>query len=64
MGQIKRGNYKIQWQKADHKPRHVHVYSSGRLVLKYDLENGKPMNKNYDKKALKIVGDLIKEKLI
>ncbi len=28
---------------GDHSPRHVHVYRNGALLLKWDLENWRPM---------------------
>ena len=32
----------VSW-KGDHTPRHVHVYRDGVLIVKWDLDNGKPM---------------------
>ncbi len=32
----------VSW-KSDHSPRHVHVYRDGELVVKWDLQRGKPM---------------------
>jgi hypothetical protein len=29
---------------GDHDPRHVHVYRDGKLVLKWDLERGRPLD--------------------
>ena len=43
MGKVRRGNYIFVTWKGDHGPRHVHVFRDGRLVLKWDLDHGKPM---------------------
>ena len=32
----------LSW-KSDHPPRHVHVYRNGRLIVKWDLDNDRPM---------------------
>ena len=32
----------MSW-KSDHTPRHVHVYREGKLIVKWDLDNEKPM---------------------
>jgi hypothetical protein len=43
MGKVRRGGYVFVTWKGDHSPRHVHVYRDGRLIVKWDLENMKPM---------------------
>lgn len=43
MGKIRRGGYIFVTWKGDHFPRHVHVYRDGRLLVKWDLDNHKPM---------------------
>ncbi len=43
MGKARRRGYVFVWWKTDHPPRHVHVYREGKLVVKWDLENGKAM---------------------
>lgn len=43
MNKLRRGGYVFVSWKGDHAPRHVHVYRDGRLVLKWDLENRRPM---------------------
>jgi hypothetical protein len=40
---IRRGGYIFVARRSDHPPRHVHVYRNGALVVKWDLENEKPM---------------------
>ncbi len=43
MGKIRRGNYVFITWVGDHSPQHVHVYRDSQLVVKWDLENHKPM---------------------
>ena len=43
MGKIRRGGYIFVSWKSDHPPRHVHVYREGRLIVKWDLDNHRPM---------------------
>jgi uncharacterized protein DUF4160 len=43
MGKVRRGGYVFMSWKSDHPPRHVHVYREGKLVVKWDLDNDKPM---------------------
>jgi len=43
VGKIRRGGFVFLTWKGDHGSRHVHVYRNGRLVLKWDLENQKPL---------------------
>jgi hypothetical protein len=64
MSKIRRGGYVfISWI-GDHSPRHVHVYRKGKLVLKWDLENGKPMAGSASKKVLGLIEQLEAEGLI
>jgi hypothetical protein len=32
----------VSW-KSDHPPRHVHAYREGKLIVKWDLDNDRPM---------------------
>ena len=43
MGKVRRGGYVFMSWKSDHPPRHVHVYREGELIVKWDLDNEKPM---------------------
>ena len=43
MGKIRRGGCIFVSWKSDHPPRHVHVYREGRLIVKWDLDNDRPM---------------------
>ena len=47
----------ISW-KSDHPPRHVHVYRNGKLVVKWDLDNKKPMMGAVSRKLLDLIRDL------
>ena len=43
MGKVRRSGCVFLTWKSDHPPRHVHVYRDGRLVVKWDLDNRRPM---------------------
>ena len=43
MGKIRRGNYVFVTWIGDHRPRHVHVYSDGKLIVTWDIEHGRAM---------------------
>lgn len=58
---IRRGGYIFLTWASDHAPRHVHVYRDGRLVVKWDLENGKPMKGRATRQILDLVADLQRE---
>lgn len=57
MPKLRRGGYVFLARKSDHPPRHVHVYRSGRLVVKWDLEKRRPMKG----RAVRRVVDLIEQ---
>jgi len=42
-------------------PRHVHVYKDAELVVKWDLENCKPIRGRIDARVLRLIGDLVRE---
>ena len=50
----------LAW-KGDHSPRHVHVYRNGRLVLKWDLENGRAMKGEPQHRVLRLIEELRRE---
>lgn len=58
MPKIRRGSYVFIAWRSDHPPRHVHVYQKGRLVVKWDLDNKKPMKGKAAAKVLKLIADL------
>lgn len=43
MVRLRRGGFVLVSWRGDHAPRHVHVYRDGELVLKWDLDERKPM---------------------
>ena len=42
----------------DQPPWHVHVYQNGRLVVKWDLENKKPMKGKASARVLTLIAEL------
>ena len=58
MGKVKRGVYVFIASKGDHPPRHVHFYKDGRLVVKWDLENGLPMQGKAHRKLVELIREL------
>jgi hypothetical protein len=61
MGKKRRGNYVFISWKGDHSPRHVHVYRDGRLVVKWDLDNRRPMAGSADRQLIKLIDELDRE---
>lgn len=53
----------IFW-KADHSPRHVHVYRDGRLLVKWDLDNQKPMVGSATRRILRLIAELEEERVL
>jgi hypothetical protein len=53
----------ITW-KGDHPPRHVHVYRDGTLVVKWDLDNQKPMKGAATRRILELISELEAEGLL
>ena len=64
VGKVRRGGYIFLAWKGDHPPRHVHVYRKGKLVVKWDLENRKPMKGAASRKVLKLIRELEGEGLL
>jgi Domain of unknown function (DUF4160) len=61
VGKVRKGGYIFLWWKSDHDPRHVHVYRRGRLVVKWDLDNDRPMVGAASKKILRFILELRRE---
>ncbi len=61
MGKIRRGGYVFLTWIGDHTPRHVHVYRDGKLVVKWDLENGQPMTGHASRKVVELIRELESE---
>jgi len=64
MSKVCRGGYVFLTWKGDHSPRHVHVYRDGKLVLKWDLDNQKPMAGCPSRKVLQLIHQLDTEGLL
>jgi hypothetical protein len=64
MGKIRRGGFVFLTWKGDHSPHHVHVYRDGKLVLKWDLENHKPMFGRPTRRILTLIEALQQEGLL
>ena len=64
MTRIRRGGYLFLTWSGDHPPRHVHVLRDGRLVLKWDLERGRPMQGVAPAKLVALVRELEREGLL
>ena len=64
MGKLRRGGYIFVWWLGDHSPKHVHVYRDRRLIVKWDLDNGKPMKGNASKRIIELIQELVREGLI
>jgi len=55
---IRRGGYIFIARRSDHPPRHVHVYRNRRLIVKWDLENKKPMKGEASARILGLLDQL------
>jgi hypothetical protein len=64
MGKLRRGGYVFVWWLGDHSPKHVHVYRDRRLIVKWDLDNGKPMKGNASRRIIELIQELVREGLI
>ena len=64
MGKVRRGGYVFIAWKGDHSPRHVQVYRDGRLVVKWDLDDGKPMKGKASRRVIALIEELESESLI
>ena len=61
MGKTRRGGFIFVTWKGDHPPRHVHVYRDGRLVVKWDLDNWKPIKGKAPRRVLVLIEALQSE---
>jgi hypothetical protein len=64
MAKFKRGNYVFNTWIGDHSPRHVHIYAKGKLVVKWDLENGLAMKGRASKRMKRLIIELQEEGLL
>jgi hypothetical protein len=61
MGKVRRGGFVFLWWKGDHPPRHIHVYRDGKLIVKWDLDNRKPMKGTATKRIIDLITTLRSE---
>ena len=64
MGKLRGGGSIFVWWKGDHVPRHVHVYRDGKLVVKWDLDNSKPMKGSAPRRVIGLIRELDAEGLL
>jgi hypothetical protein len=64
VGKCRRGGYVFITWKGDHPPRHVHVYRDGTLIVKWDLDNWKPMKGAATSRILGLIAELEAEGLL
>lgn len=64
MGKVRRGGYVFVTWKSDHPPRHVHVYRDGKPVVKWDLDNKKPMKGAASRQIRQLIEELEAEGLL
>lgn len=58
---IRRGNYVFITWSGDHSPRHVHVYKDGKLVVKWNLEEGVAMEGKATRRVQSLLTQLVEE---
>jgi hypothetical protein len=61
VAKVRRGGFVFITWKGDHSPRHVHVYRDGRLVVKWDLDNGKAMKGTASRRVRDLIATLQEE---
>jgi len=64
VGKYRRGGYVFITWTGDHPPRHVHVYRDGKLVVKWDLDNKKPMKRAATRRVFDLIAELESEGLL
>jgi hypothetical protein len=64
MSKIRRGNHVFLGWLGDHSPRRVHVYRDGKLIVKWDLENGVAMKGTATRRILRLIRELQDEGLL
>jgi len=61
MSRIRRGGYLFVTWAGDHPPRHVHVFRDRRLVVKWDLEDRRPMEGRATARIVRLIDELVSE---
>ena len=64
MGKVRRGGFVFVTWKGDHRPRHVHVYRDGRLVLKWNLADNVAMKGTPSERILRLIRELEQEEML
>ena len=64
MGKLRRGGYVFITWKGDHQPRHVHVFRDAEFVVKWDLEEWRPMRGKPAAGLRKLIRQLVREGLL
>jgi hypothetical protein len=64
VGKQRRGGYVFITWIGDHPPRHVHVYRDRTLIVKWDLDNKKPMKGAATARILELIAELESEGLL
>jgi Domain of unknown function (DUF4160) len=58
VSRIRRGGFVFVTFVGDHAPRHVHVFRDNRLVVKWDLDNGEPMEGTATRRIRALIDEL------
>jgi hypothetical protein len=61
VSKIRRGGYVFVSWVGDHPPRHVHVYRSGRRVVKWDLDRWQAVEGAAPVRVRKLLAELVEE---
>jgi len=64
MGKIRRGGYIIYFWIGDHEPRHIHVLKEGKFIAKVRLSDLAILEGRLNKRLLKILESLKRERRI
>jgi hypothetical protein len=64
MSKIRRGGFVFVTWVGDHPPRHVHVYRSGRFVVKWDLDKRQAIEGTTSAKVRSLLEELSEEGLL
>ncbi len=64
MARVRRGGWVLVMGTGDHSPRHVHDYRDRRLIVKWDLENCKPMSGSATRRIQSLIQELESEGLL
>ena len=60
MGRVRRAATCLSWV-GDHTPRHVHVFRDRELIVKWDLENNRPIEGRSTRRIQELIEELRRE---